>query len=105
MLLNKKITVKNLDHDREVIDRLVDENLGWKLDSYLLRFKEGEECQLSVNITGTKKDHFEWVVQLQVPGGLYRSERDDYKKLEDLVNHLFDHIKEQMSKDKKRFEA
>lgn len=51
---------------------------------------------------GTKKDHFTGVVQLQVPGHTYRSEREDYKKLDDLINHLFDHVKEQMSKDSKR---
>lgn len=40
MLLEKKIYVKNLEHDRPVIERLVEENLGGKLDSYLRRFKE-----------------------------------------------------------------
>ncbi|MFZ4461762.1 MAG: hypothetical protein ACOYN2_04510 [Patescibacteria group bacterium] len=35
---------------------------------------------------------------MDADGVLYRSERDDYKNLDDLINHLFDHIKEQLSK-------
>jgi hypothetical protein len=33
-------------------------------------------------------------------GQAYRFEREDYKNLDDLVNHLFDHFKEALSKDK-----
>ncbi|MFZ4461763.1 MAG: hypothetical protein ACOYN2_04515 [Patescibacteria group bacterium] len=40
MNLTKKILVKNVEHDRSIIERLVDENVTGKLDSYLRRYKE-----------------------------------------------------------------
>ncbi len=98
MLLQKKIHLTKLDNDCEVVERLVDENIAGKLDSYLKKFKEGTKCSLVVSISGTKKGTFNGSVQLDADGGVYRSERDDYKKLDDLVNHLFDHVKEQLSK-------
>lgn len=40
MNLTKKLLVKNLEHDRPVVERLVSENIAGKLDSYLRRYKE-----------------------------------------------------------------
>ena len=59
MLLQKKIHLTKLDHDREVIERLVDENVSGKLDSYLKKFKEGTKCSLVVNVASNKKGNFE----------------------------------------------
>ena len=98
MRLTKKIQVKDLDHDRSVIERLVEENVSGKLDSYLKKYPEGTECVLDVHMKGNKKGNFSGSVSLMADGQSYRAERDDYKKLDDLVNHLFDHIKEQLSK-------
>lgn len=101
MLLQKKIQVSKLENDREVIERLVDENVEGKLDSYLRKYKEGTECDLIVHVSGNKKGNFNGSVQLDADGATYRSEREDYKKLDDLINHLFDHVKEQLSKKNK----
>jgi hypothetical protein len=51
-----------------------------------------------VTVSGDKKGKFAGSVHLEADGITYRAEREDYKKLDDLVNHLFDHIKEQISK-------
>ena len=101
MLLHKKIHLSKIEHDKEVIERLVDENIQWKLDSYLKKYKEGTKCTLTVNVAWNKKGNFNGSIQLDADGGMFRSEREDYKKLDDLVNHLFDHIKEQLSKKSK----
>lgn len=98
MLLQKKIQISKLENDRPVIERLVEENITGKLDAYLRKFKEGTECSLDVCVSGNKKGNFEGSIQLDANGVRYRAERDDYKKLDDLINHLFDHIKEQLSK-------
>jgi hypothetical protein len=98
MLLQKKIQISKIENDRPVIERIVEENITGKLDAYLKRFKEGTECALDVRVEGNKKGNFSGSVQLDADGVRYRSERDDYKKLDDLINHLFDHIKEQLSK-------
>jgi hypothetical protein len=106
MLLQKKIQISKLENDRSVVERIVDENIAGKLDAYLRKFKEGTECALEIRISGNKKGNFCGSIQLDADGTKYRSERDDYKKLDDLINHLFDHIKEQLSKKRKgRFSA
>lgn len=101
MLLQKKIHLSKVENDKEVIERLVDDNIHWKLDSYLKKYKEGTKCLITVNITGNKKWNFNGSIQLDADGGMFRAEREDYKKLDDLINHLFDHIKEQLSKKSK----
>jgi hypothetical protein len=101
MLLQKKIHLTKLDNDREVVERLVDENITGKLDSYLKKYKEGTKCSLVVTIGANKKGNFNGSVQLDADGLIYRAEREDYKKLDDLINHLFDHVKEQLSKNSK----
>jgi hypothetical protein len=35
---------------------------------------------------------------VNLDGKSYRYEREDYKKLDDLINHFFDHLKEELSK-------
>jgi hypothetical protein len=37
-------------------------------------------------------------LQIALDGNHFRYEREDYKNLDDLVNHLFDHFKEELSK-------
>ncbi len=98
MLLQKKIHITKIENDRSVVERLVDENIAGKLDSYLKKYKEGTKCSLVVTVSGDKKGKFIGSVNLDADGIVYRAEREDYKKLDDLVNHLFDHIKEQLSK-------
>lgn len=99
MNLQKKINLKNLDNDKQVIDRLVEENLTGKLDNYLQKFKaDNIEWNLSLNLEKNKKDLFNWVLQIIIDGKTFRYEREDYKKLDDLINHLFEHFKEELAK-------
>ena len=98
MQLTRKIQVKQIVHDREVIERLVDENIKGKLDSYLRHYESLDEGKLSVHVSGNKKKNFDGSISLDLGADSFRSERSDYKNLDDLVNHLFDHIKEQLSK-------
>ena len=88
-----------MENNDEVVDRLVDENLNWKLDNYLKKFS-GEEIEwiLTLNIEKNKKDLFNWVLQITIDGKPYRYERQDYRKLDDLTNHLFDKFKEELAK-------
>ncbi len=99
MILQKKINLKNMDNDKEVVERLVDENLNWKLDKYMQKFsKENIEWDLALSLEKNKKDLFNWSLQINIDWKSFRYSREDYKKLDDLVNHLFDHFKEDLAK-------
>ncbi len=87
-------------HTKEVMERLVQENLNNKLDSYLKKFddKPDAEGMLDLKIEKNKTDRFNGILQANIDGHSYRYEREDYKNLDDLINHLFDHFKEELSK-------
>ncbi len=86
---------------KEVVERLVNENVSTKLDNYLNKFKkEDSKWALKITINKNKKWLFNWNINATFDWEAHRSEREDFKNLDDLINHLFDHIKEQLS-DKK----
>ena len=87
-------------HTREVSERLVTENLKNKLGSYLKKFddKSDAEGSLELKIEKNKTDRFNGILQANLDGHSYRYSREDYKNLDDLINHLFDHFKEELSK-------
>ena len=89
----------NADEAKEPTERLVKQNLENKLDNYLKKFtsKQEEEWSIEVKIDKNKKDLFDWVIQANLDGKSFRYERDDYKNLDDLINNLFDHFKEELS--------
>lgn len=90
---------KDLDDSKEVVERLVKENLENKLDHYLKQFKkEDSEWTIDLKVEKNKKWLFNAVIQANLDGQSFRYEREDYKKMDDLINHLFDHFKEELSK-------
>ncbi len=102
MEIQTKIHIGNeLIHSKEVVERLVWENLNKKLDHYLNKFdKQDAEGNIEVSLEKNKKGLFNGKIQAVLDGQSYRFEREDYKNLDDLVNHLFDHFKESLSKEK-----
>lgn len=87
-----------LENSKDVIDRLIWENLNKKLDQYLNKFdKDAAEGILDVNIDKNKKNLFDWKIQANFDWNSYRAQREDFKNLDDLINHLFDHLKLQLS--------
>ncbi len=102
MEIQIKLHVGNdLTESKEVIERLVWENLSKKLDQYLNKFDKADaEWTIDLTIEKNKKGLFDAKIQANLDGDAYRFEREDYKNLDDLINHLFDHFKEALSKDK-----
>ncbi len=98
MEIKVKIQV-NASEAKEASERLVKENLEVKLDSYLKRFdaKDNSEWLIEVKIDKNKKDRFDGILHVNLDGKIFRYTREDYKNLDDLVNHLFDHFKEELS--------
>jgi len=88
----------DLTESKEVVERLVWENLNKKLDHYLNKFKKDDaEWVIEVTLEKNKKNLFSGIVKANLDWQIFRFEREDYKNLDDLVNHLFDHFKESLS--------
>ena len=100
MELKVMIHTNDETHTKEVTERLVEENLKNKLHSYLKQFddKPDAEGTLDLKIEKNKADRFNGILQVNLDGGSHRYEREDYKNLDNLINHLFDHLKEGLSK-------
>jgi hypothetical protein len=91
----------DLIESKIVIDRLVWENLSKKLDQYLNKFdKNDSEGLVELYVEKNKKSLFNWKIQANLDGKSYRFEREDYKNLDDLINHLFDNFKQSLSDEK-----
>lgn len=92
----------DLKFSKDVVDRIVSDNITTKLDNYLNKYKkEDATWEIKISIEKDKKWLFVWILSVNLDGDSYRTEREDFKNLDDLINHLFDHIKWQIS-DKKR---
>ena len=88
----------DVEESKEVIERLVEQNISVKLDHYLNKFKkEDAEGIIDVSIDKNKKSLFDGKIQATLDGKTFRFEREDYKNMDDLINHLFDHFKEALS--------
>lgn len=98
MNINVIINV-SAEEAKQPVERLVKQNIENKMDSYLKKFTEKEDAvwTIEVKIEKTKKDTFNWIVQAKLDWKSFRYERDDYRNLDDLINHLFDHFKEELS--------
>ncbi len=85
--------------EKESISILIEKNLAWKMDSYI---KKHEKPNSPVRVELTAKREADGKASgkliLSVGPKSYRSEREHFDNLADLVNHLFTHIKDQMAK-------
>ena len=100
MTMQQKIHLSGEWVSKEVVERLVKENLENKLDNYLAKFdsKTDAESTFELYVNTNKKWLFDGKLMVNLDGKSYRYEREDYKKLDDLVNHFFDHLKEDLAK-------
>ena len=101
MNLQVKIhTGTEVDFSKEVVERLVQENLNSKVDNYLKQFDKKDDAEgiLELKIDKNKKNLFDGILQATLDGKSFRYSREDYKNMDDLINHLFDHFKEGLSK-------
>ena len=93
----KKI-IRTPEESKTVVERLVWENIEHKISSYLEKFdKEDVKWLIEIHIDKNKKELFNWKLQITIDWDLFRYEREDYKNLDDLVNNLFKHFKEELA--------
>lgn len=94
-----KIQIHAPEEAKEVVTRLANENLENKIGSYLKKLDwEDVEGNFDLKVDKNKKWLFDGALQIKVDGKSFRYEREDFKNLDDLVNHLFDHFKEELAK-------
>lgn len=99
MELQIKIHVgHDLELSKEVVERVVEENVENKMDSYLKKFdKDDAECILEIKVDKNKKWLYDGTLIANLDGDDYRYEREDYENLDHLINNLFKHLKEDLS--------
>jgi len=87
-------------HVKNVMARIVDENISSKLDNYLKKFEKKADAEgiLDLSVNKNKKNLFDGVLNINIDWNKYIYSREDYSKLDDLINHLFDKFKEDISK-------
>jgi hypothetical protein len=92
------IHASEFQNEAEFIKNEIDKNLTGKLDAYIKRqAKETDIIRVEITLSRDKL----WStgkLEISFPAHSYRSSRENYAKLDDLINHLFIHIKEQMAK-------
>jgi len=83
--------------ERESIEIIIYNNLTGKLDSYLKKLHKSEN-PIRVELTLKRENDGQSAGKLviTIDHTSYRSERENFDNLHDLVNHLFGHIKDQM---------
>lgn len=93
-----QVKIHAQEQAKEVTNRLVNENLENKLWSYLSKLNWNDvEWILDINVEKNKKWLFNAKLQVNIDWKSFRYEREDYKNLDDLINHLFDHFKEELA--------
>jgi len=88
-----------IEHDKEVIDRIVKENLDHKVSAYLKKYedKADAEGKIELKLEKNKKDLFNGKLIANLDKDEFIFEREDYENLDDLINNLFKHLKEELS--------
>lgn len=85
-------------NEREFIESEISKNLTGKLDTYLKKFvKTGEKMRLEMRVTRSKQG-ISGKIHLVLPGHAFHTERENFSKLDDLISHLFTHLKDQLAR-------
>ena len=90
----------NLESD---LKKLIQYNIDHKLDVYLKSHHVDAECAMQVAVQKLKQTLYIGSLNANIDGQRYNFHVDNdtpFKNPEDLVSHLFTHLKEQISKKK-----
>lgn len=85
--------------ERDSINIIVDKNLHGKIDSYIKKHNKWDDT-VRVELTLKRENDKQAAGKLiiTISGKSYRSERENFDNVHDLVNHLFTHLKDQLAK-------
>lgn len=81
------------------LHQYIDKDLHGKLDSYIKKHeKPNSPVRVDLTVKHAKEKSYDGKLIVSVGNTPYRSEREGFRDLKDLVLHLFTHVKEQMAK-------
>jgi hypothetical protein len=84
---------------RTSLHEYINKDLHGKLDSYIKKHeKPNSPVRVELTVKHAKEKSFDGKLVVTVGHAQYRSEREAFRDLKDLVFHLFTHVKEQMAK-------
>ena len=88
------------DPVKDTISELIKKWFENKLDTYLKKYVDeaNPEAHLNVIIEKTTKGTYNWNFNLKVGSENIIYKREWFKNVTDLVNHFFEHAKEEFSK-------
>ncbi|PID84611.1 hypothetical protein CSB09_00110 [Candidatus Gracilibacteria bacterium] len=90
---------KEFENEKEFLQKEIEKNISGKLDSYIQKHFDPQNDNLKLEaFFSHSNDGFNGKLILSVSHHTFRSEREDFNKLDDLVSHLFDHLKVQLGK-------
>lgn len=90
---------ENLQSD---LKKLIQYNIDHKLDTYLKSYHPDAECDIDVSLDKIRQSLYIWSLNVKLDGQWYYFDIDQdtpFKNPEDLISHLFTHLKEKMSKE------
>lgn len=88
-------------NEKEFLQKEIDKNLSGKLDSYIIPHLNNENDNVRLEAFFERaKDGFHGKLILTLPDITIRSSRENFEKLDDLVSHLFTHLKTQLANKK-----
>lgn len=92
---------REFENENDFIRDAIDKNLEWKLNSYLkphLQDEDNDVIKLEASLERWKEGFHGKVILTLPDGTTVRSSRENFEKLDDLISHLFTHIKTQLAK-------
>lgn len=99
--MNTEIIIHAADYsvEKDSLKIYIEKNLAGKMDAYIKKYAK-DDSVVRVELTVEKENDKQHTGKLAITLGneSYRSKRENFDNLADLVNHLFDHIKTQLSK-------
>jgi len=98
--MNTEIILHAADYpvERESVEIIIQNNLTGKLDSYIRKLHKWENpVRVELTLKREKDNQSTGKLVITIDGKAYRSERENFVNLHDLVNHLFGHIKDQIA--------
>lgn len=93
------LRASDFENEKAFLEAEIEKNLTGKLDSYIrphLR-EHNDTVRLEANFE-RGKEGFHGKLVLTLPDITVRSSRENFEKLDDLVSHLFTHLKTQLAK-------
>lgn len=99
--MNTEIIIHATDYavEKDSLKIYIEKNLAWKMDAYIKKYaKEDTWVRVELTVERENDKQHSWKIVITMDWETYRSKRENFDNLADLVNHLFDHVKIQLSK-------